>query len=42
VYIIGEDGVKIVADDTKVKSNNKISKKLIYAIKAALDKHKEK
>ena len=41
VYVIDEDGVKIIAKDECVKGKQKIGKKFIDAIKKAIDKQKE-
>lgn len=42
VYVIDEDGVKIIAKDECVKGKIKIGKKFIDAIKEAIDKQKNK
>jgi hypothetical protein len=41
VYILGDDGVTIVTETKNIKDKKPVSKKLLDAIKQAIDKNKE-
>ncbi|MFP4333083.1 MAG: hypothetical protein ACLFQJ_07245 [Campylobacterales bacterium] len=41
VYILGEEGITIVTETKNIKDKKPVSKKLLDAIKKAIDENKE-